>query len=159
MGAKITLTGTAKQVEKGERSVLFHMVTGPEAQHPPRGLRLFGQTHYQVECTLRQWRRARLDLQDESDLVIEGYLEPRREDETGRLYVAVVATEMQSELLLCGQELERLREALQQARQAFQEAKEAGASRETLEAKASAFVQANQRVDLYLKKHPELVRR
>ena len=159
MGAKITLTGTAKQVEKGDRSVLFQIVTGPEAQHPPRGLKLFEQTHYQVECTLRQWRRARLDLQDDSDLVIEGYLEPRREEETGRLYVAVVATEMQSELFLHAQELEELQEALQQARQAFQDAKEGGASRETLEASASAFVQANQRVDLYLQRHPELVRR
>jgi hypothetical protein len=159
MGAKITLTGTAKQVEKGERSVSFCIVAGPETQHPPRGLRLFGQTHYQVECTLRQWRRARLDLQDESDLVIEGYLEPRREGDTGRLYVAVVATEMQSELLLSAQELERLQEALQQARQAFQEAKETGARQEMLEARASAFVQANECVDLYLQRHPELVRR
>ena len=159
MGARITLTGKAKQIEKSERSVLFHIITGPEAQHPPRGLKLFEQTHYQVECTPRQWRRARLDLQDDSDLVIEGYLEPRRDSETGRLYVAVVATEMQSELLLSAQELERLQEALHLARQAFQEAKGAGASRLTLEERASAFVQANERVDLYRQRHPELVRR
>jgi len=159
MGAKITLTGRAKRVEKSERSVLFHIITGPEAQYPPRGLKLFEQTHYQVECTLRQWRRARLDLQDDSDLMIEGYLEPRRDGETGRLYVAVVATEMQSELFLHAKELEQLQEVLQQARQTFREAKEAGADRLTLEKRAADFVQANERVNLYLQRHPELVRR
>ena len=84
MGAKITLTGQAKDIQKLERSVSFYILSGPATQHPPRGLKLFGQTRYHVECTLRQWRRARFDSADSSDLVVEGYLEPRRDPETGQ---------------------------------------------------------------------------
>jgi hypothetical protein len=159
MGAKITLTGQAKDIQKHERSVSFYILTGPATQHPPRGLKLFGQTRYHIECTLRQWRRARLDASDNSDLTVEGYLEPRREPETGHLYVAVVAMSVQSTLTLDARKLEQLQGVLVEAREAFRQAKDAGIPREALEEKATAFVKANESVQEFLGKHPELANR
>ena len=156
MGAKITVVGQAKNIQKQERSVSFRIVTGPATQHPPRGLKLFGQTRYNVECTVRQWRRARHDPSDNSDLVVEGYLEPCREPETGKLYIAVVATSVQSVLTQNARKLEQLQQVLQEAREAFKRAKESGASQDALQEKASAFVSANKSVQEYLAKHPEL---
>ena len=154
MGAKITITGQAKNVQKQERSVSFRVVTGPATQHPPRGLKLFGQTRYHVECTLRQWRRARHDPNDNSDLVVEGYLEPRREPETGKLYIAVVAMSVQSILTQSARKLEQLQQSLRETREAFKRAKDSGASKDVLEEKASAFVRANESVQEFLAKHP-----
>jgi hypothetical protein len=159
MGAKITLTGQAKDIQKHERSVSFYILTGPATQHPPRGLKLFGQTRYHVECTTRQWRRARLDPGDSSDLIVEGYLEPRRDPESGHLYVAVVAMSVQSTITQNARKLEQLRDVLEQTRDAFRQAKDAGTPREALEAKAEAFVKANDSVREFLAKHPELAGR
>jgi hypothetical protein len=159
MGAKITLTGQAKDIEKQERSVSFYILTGPATQHPPRGLKLFGQTRYAVECTLRQWRRARLDPEDNSDLVIEGYQEPRRDPETGHLYIAVVAMSVQSTMTQDARKLTQLEEVLDQARDAFCQAKDSGTPRGELEEKAAAFVKANESVQSFLQQHPELVDR
>jgi hypothetical protein len=156
MGAKITLTGQAKDIQKGERSVSFLIVTGPATQHPPRGLKLFGSTRYHVECTLRQWRRARHDPNDDSDLIVEGYQEPRRDPETGKLYIAVVAMAVQSTLTQNARKLEQLQAVLQETREAFKQAKEMGASKDRLEEKAAAFVKANESVQSFLAKHPEL---
>ena len=159
MGAKITLTGQAKGIQKLERSVSFYIVTGPATQHPPRGLKLFGQTRYHVECTQRQWRRARCDANDSSDLVVEGYVEPRRDQETGQLYVAVVAMSVQSTLAQNARKLQQLEDVLKEAREAFRQARETGAPQETLEAKAAAFVKANESVQSFVEKHPELAHR
>ena len=156
MGAKITLIGQAKHIQKQERSVSFRIIAGPTTQHPPRGLKLFGQTRYHVECTLRQWRRARHDPDDNSDLVVEGYLEPRREPETGKLYIAVVAISVQSIRTQNAHELEQLRQVLQETREAFKQAKESGVPQDALEEKANAFVCANKNVQEFLAKHPEL---
>jgi hypothetical protein len=159
MGAKITLTGQAKDIQKLERSVSFYIVTGPATRHPPRGLKLFGQTRYHVECSQRQWRRARCDADDSSDLVVEGYLEPRRDPETGHLYIAVVAMSVQSTLAQNARKLQQLEDVLKEARETFRQAREAGASQETLEAKAAAFVKANDSVQNFVEKHPELAHR
>ena len=159
MGCKITLTGQAKDIQKLERSVSFYILTGPATNHPPRGLKLFGQTRYAVECTLRQWRRARFDAADDSDLVVEGYQEPRRDPETGHLYIAVVAMSVQSTMSQSMRKLGQLEEVLEQTREAFSQAKSSSAPLQELEEKAAAFVKANEGVTSFLEKHPELADR
>jgi hypothetical protein len=159
MGAKIVLTGQAKDIRKDNQIVSFHIIAGPTTQHPPRGLKLYGQVHYEVECSTRQWRRARQDLNDLSDLVIEGYLEPRRDPETGKLYISVVATSLQSTLLQDLRKLEQLSEVLGEAREAYVQARASGASPDALESKAAAFVRANESVLKFLEAHPELASR
>jgi hypothetical protein len=156
MGAKITLSGRARNVEKGERSVTFTIITGPATGHPPRGLKLFGPTKYRVECTLRQWGRARHDPDDSSPLIVEGYLEAQRDAKTGEPCIAVVATSVESLRKHNAHQLEQLCEALEAAREAFRCARQEGAPPELLEAKAAAFVEANQAFQELLAKYPEL---
>jgi hypothetical protein len=157
MGAKIVLTGQAKDIQRQERIVSFHIVTGPAARQPPRGLKLFGQTHYYVECTTRQWRRARQHPNDNSELNVEGYLEPRRDPETGQLFIAVTAVSVQSTLLQNAHKLEQLEQVLRETREAFKQAHKKGVSRAVLEERAAAFVKASDSVDKFLTNHPELI--
>ena len=156
MGAKITLSGRARNVEKGEHSVAFTIITGPATRRPPRGLKLFDPTKYRVECTLRQWGRARHGPDDSSPLIVEGYAEPQRDAQTGELCIAVVATSLQSTLKYNAQKFERLCQALDEAREAFRCAREGDAPPELLQAKAAAFVEVNQAFQGLLAKYPEL---
>ncbi len=156
MGAKIVLSGKAKDIQKTEDVVSFDIVTGPATRSPPRGLELYGPTRYHVQCTARQWGQARQDSEDRSALLVEGYLEPRRDEGTGQLYVAVAATTLQSALVHNRRRLEQLEAALQQARGAFSVARETGAPQPELEAKAQAFVKANEKIQKLLERHPEL---
>lgn len=156
MGAKIKLSGRARNVEKGERSVAFTIVTGPATRHPPRGLKLFGPVKYRIECTLRQWGRARHGPDDSSNLIVEGYVEPQRDGQTGELCISIVATSLQSTRKYNAEKLERLCRALEEAREAFRCAREADAPPELLKAKAAAFVEANQAFEELLSKYPEL---
>jgi len=156
MGAKIHLVGPAKDVRREDKIVSFRIVTGPAAKSPPRGLRLFGQVTYRVQCTRRQWRRARSSPDDNSDLIIEGYCEPRQDPETGKLYIAVVAMSVTTVRTQNERKLAQLTEELEKAKLAFAQAKEAGASREELEPLAARLVKAHESVQKFLEKHPEL---
>jgi PAS domain-containing protein len=156
MGAKIMLNGRARNVIKGERSVTFTIITGPATRHPPRGLKLFGPVKYRVECTLRQWGRARCDPDDGSPMIVEGYLEPQRDAQTGEPCIAVVATSLQTTRKRAACQLQQLCEALEEAREAFRRAREAGAPPELLQARAAAFVQANQAFEELLARYPDL---
>ncbi len=156
MGAKIVLTGQARDIQKSDQAISFTVVTGPATRRPPRGLRLFEPVHYRIECTARQWQRAREDPNDQSDLLVEGYIEPRRDPETGQVYVAVVATLLQSMAVQNRAKLRQLEQALQDARAAYQQARESGMPRAEMEARAAAFVQANAGRNEFLELHPEL---
>jgi hypothetical protein len=156
MGAKIVLTGQARDIQKTEQAISFTIVTGPVIRRPPRGLRLFDPVHYRIECTTRQWQRAREDPNDQSDLLVEGYIEPRRDADTGQVYVAVVATVLQSMAVQNRARLQQLEEALEDARAAFQRARESQMPKAELEARAAAFVQANAGRNEFLERHPEL---
>ena len=156
MGAKIVLSGEVQDIQKTEDVVSFNIVTGPATRSSPPGLELYGPTRYHVQCTARQWGEARQDPEDRSTLIIEGYLEPRREEGTGQLYIAVAATKLQSTLAHNRRRLEQLEAILQQAREAFSVARETGASQPDLEAKAQAFVKANEEIQKLLERHPEL---
>jgi hypothetical protein len=156
MGAKIVLSGEAKDIQITEDVVSFNIITGPATRSPPSGLELYGPTRYHVQCTARQWGEARQDPEDRSALLVEGYLEPRRDEGTGQLYIAVAATTLQSTLAHNRRRLEQLEAALQQARDAFSAAREMGAPQSELEEKAQAFVKANAKIQKLLDRHPEL---
>jgi hypothetical protein len=75
------------------------------------------------------------------------------------LYVAVIATALQSKLCQRMNKLQQMREALEQAREAFRQAKAAGVDRETLESKAAALVEANESLERFMARYPELAGR
>ena len=157
MGARLTLIGKARDVQKTDRAISFTIVTGPATSHPPRGLKLFGPVRYQVQCTSRQWRRARHHGDDRSDLIVEGYLEPRRDPESAQLYVAVVAMSVQSILAQNNRKLQQLIEVLDETRDEYRRARQGGCDRSVLEEKAAAFVKANESVQRFLQAHPDLL--
>ncbi len=156
MGVKITLTGAAKGVQQQNNIILFHMVAGPATDSPPKGLELFGQMTYHVQCTQRQWNRARADDDDNSDLIVEGYCEPRQDADTGKLYIAVVATSLKSTRKQNEQKLQQLSEELEKAKAAYQEAKTGGATRKELESLAERLVKAHESIENFLKRHSEM---
>ena len=139
MGAKITLTGKARGMQRQNNIVSFRLVTGPTTKSPPRGLKLFGQVTYRVQCSHRQWNRVRAS-DDNSDLLVEGYCEPRQDPATGKLYIAVVAMSLRSMKKQNEQKLKQLSDELEKAKAAYQEAKAGGASRQELEPLADGWV-------------------
>jgi hypothetical protein len=156
MGAKITLIGAAKGVQRQNNLVSFHMVTGPATDSPPKGLKLFGQVTYCVQCTQRQWNRARAGDDDSSDLIVEGYCQPQQEPSTGKLYIAVVALSLRSTRKQHQKKLQQLADELQSAKVVYQEAKTGGATLRELEALAERLVKAHESVENFLERHPEL---
>jgi hypothetical protein len=156
MGAKITLTGAAKGVQRQNNLVSFQLVTGPAAKNPPKGLSLFGQVVYRVQCTQRQWKRARASGEDNSALIVEGYCEPQQDPATGKLYIAVVAMSLQSMKRQNEQKLQQLAEEAEKAKVAYKEAKSGGATRQELEPLAERLVKAHESVERFLERHPEL---
>lgn len=97
MGATITLTGRPRNVRSAERGVAFEIVAGPANASTPRGMPVFSLTTYHALCSQRMWDRGHMDSEDRSDVIIEGYLEPRV-SEGGQPYVAVVATSLTTRL-------------------------------------------------------------
>jgi hypothetical protein len=158
MGAKIVLSGEAQNVHHEGDVVTFTIDTGPATRHAPPGLQLYGATHYRIECNGEAWDRAHRDPDDRSALLIEGYLQPRRDEGTGQLYVAVVATTLQSTLQHSRQRLKRLQQSLDRAREAFKQARDAGAAQQELEKRAAALVQANQTLAHFVERHPGVAR-
>ncbi len=156
MGAKITLTGTVKGVQRQNNIVSFRLITGPSTKNPPKGLQLFGQVTYHVQCTQRQWNRARADGDDTSDLIVEGYCEPQQDPATGKLYIAVVAMSLRSMRKQNEQKLEQLADELDKAKAAYQEAKDGGTGRQELKSIAERLVRAHESVERFLERHPEL---
>ena len=157
MGAKITLTGAAKDILHYGRIISFRLVTGPATEDAPKGLELFGPVTYWVQCTQRQWNRAFWSPDDHSDLVIEGFQEPRRDPGRGKLSIAVVATSVTSQRKQNERKLAQAMQALDEVKAAFREAaKERGAPRVELEQEAEAFVEAQESVKRFGERHPEL---
>jgi hypothetical protein len=156
MGAKIVLSGEAQNIQRDGNVVTFSIDTGPATRHPPAGLKLYGRTHYRVECAAAQWEGAHRDHGEHSAVIVEGYLEPRQDAGTGQLYVAVAATVLQSALAHSRRRLARLEQALRDAREVFKSARDAGASQQELEPKAAALIQANQALSRFVERHPDL---
>jgi hypothetical protein len=119
MTAKVTLIGQPQSLcmEK-DGVVTFCIVTGPASNTAPKGLPLFKATTYVVQCTQRQLNRGRASDRDKSELVIEGYQEPRI-GEDGKPYIAVVALSVASKQAQAERKLEQLREEVAKAEDAY----------------------------------------
>ena len=150
------LTGPAKGIQhhtKGNK-VSFTIVTGPATKNAPKGLKLFGQVRYQVECTARQWNRARFSDDDDSDLVIEGFQEPREQE--GKAYIAVVAMGVSSFRVQKERKLKQLMDGLEKAKVEYAEAKEMGAPEGELKELAGRLVGASDGISRFREKNPGL---
>lgn len=118
MSAKIILTGHPEDLQIKNGIVSFRIVAGPASSTAPKGLPLFKAVPYSVQCSERQYNRARAHAADHSDLIIEGYLEPRA-DERGKSYIAVIATSVVSQLAQNEKKLQQLRDQFAQAEEAY----------------------------------------
>ncbi len=121
MGAKLTLIGPAQKIQVGKKLVAFQIISGPAVNNPPKGLPLYGQVRYEVQCSLRQWNKARAGDDDASDMTVEGYLKPKVAD-NGRPFVAVVAMSVVSRLTVNKRKQKQLYDAMCQAEDAYIEA-------------------------------------
>ena len=121
MTAKLTLIGQPQSVKVSNGIVAFSITTGPASNTAPKGLTLFKSVTYRVECSERQFNRGRADVHDKSELILEGYLEPRI-DEQGKPYVAVVALSVISKQVQSARKLEQLRDETVKAEEAYEQA-------------------------------------
>ncbi len=121
MSAKVTLVGQPQSLTIKDGIVSFTIITGPASNTAPKGLTLFKAVTYRVECSERQFNRGRADAQDKSELIPEGYLEPRT-DETGKPYIAVVALSVISKQVQTARKLEQLHEETVRAEEAYEQA-------------------------------------
>ncbi len=155
MSAKITLVGhpEALRIEKGV--VTFRLVTGPASNTAPKGLPLFKSVTYIVQCSERQYNRGRAHPQDKSDLVLEGYLEPRL-DEQGRPCIAVVATSVASLLAQNERKLLQIRDQFVQAEADYDAVCEAqGEDSPPAQTALAQWEAAKTSLLKFLEKHPE----
>ena len=121
MSAKITLVGAPQGLRVEKELVTFRIITGPASSTAPKGLPLFKAVTYVVQCSARQYRKGRVDDRDNSDLIIEGYQEPRQ-DENGKPHIAVVATSLMSKRSQTERKLAQLRDETVKAEEAYEAA-------------------------------------
>ncbi len=155
MSAKIILVGHPESLTIAQGIVTFRLFTGPASATAPKGLPLFKAAPYVIQCTERQYNRGRAHPNDHSDLVLEGYLEPRV-DENGKPYVAVIATSVFSLLAQNERKLQQLRDQFVQAEAAHEAASEAhGEDSPQAQAALQQWEAAKSSFLRYLEKHPE----
>ncbi len=121
MSAKITLIGQPQSLRIERDLVTFKIVTGPASNSAPKGLDLYKAVTYVVHCNKRQISRGRVDERDKSELIIEGYQEPRT-DADGKLYIDVVALAISSKQLQGNRKVEQLRDETLKAEEAYERA-------------------------------------
>jgi hypothetical protein len=159
MGAKLTLTGPAQKIQEGNTIVKFQIISGPAVKNPPKGLPLYGQVRYEVQCSARQWRKARVHDQDDSDLIVEGYIKPKVDDK-GRPFVALVAMSVMSQMTVSKRKQQQLYDAMCQAEDAyielFDRAEADPAAKARLEAASERLEQAKAGYLRFMERHPEL---
>lgn len=155
MSAKITLVGHPEALQISKGVVTFRIVTGPASNTAPKGLPLFKATTYVVQCSERQYNRGRAHANDKSDLLLEGYLEPRV-DEHGKPYVAVIATSVTSMLAQNERKLQQLREQFVQAEAAYEAVCETqGEDSPQAQSALAQWEAAKDSLLKFLEKHPE----
>jgi hypothetical protein len=156
MSAKISLIGQPQELHSKGNIVTFKIVTGPASSSAPKGLVLFKPSTYVVQCTERQLKRAHADESDNSELIIEGYLEPRL-DGNGKAYIAVVGTSITSKRTQTERKLEQIRTEAIKAEEAYgatcdQYGEESPQASQALE----LFEKVKGNLVKYLAAHPEL---
>ena len=139
MTAKLTLIGQPQGLKVSNGIASFTITTGPASNTAPKGLTLFKSVTYRVECSERQFNRGRADVHDQSELILEGYLEPRS-DEQGKPYVAVIALSVVSKQVQSVRKLKQLRDETVKAEEAYEQAcDQFGAESPQTPAAAEAF--------------------
>ena len=139
MTAKLTLIGQPQHLQVKNGIISFTITTGPASNTAPKGLTLFKSVTYRVECSERQFNRGRADVHDKSELILEGYLEPRI-DEQGKPYVAVVALSVISKQVQSARKLEQLRDETVKAEEVYaQTCEQFGDESPQAQAAAEAF--------------------
>ncbi len=118
MSAKVNLVGHPQGLHIEKDIVTFKIITGPASNTAPKGLPLFKATTYIVQCTQKQYQKARAGAQDQSELIIEGYQEPRL-DSNGKPYIAVVATSVLSRQTQNARKLTQIRDEVIKAEEAY----------------------------------------
>ena len=96
----------------------FKIVTGPASNSAPKGLDLFKPVTYLVQCSQRQLNRGRAGTEDHSELIIEGYLEPRLGPD-GKLFIAVVGLSVASKQQQNERKLTQLRDEVTKAEEIY----------------------------------------
>ena len=156
MTAKVTLIGAPQSLRIEKDIVTFRVITGPASNTAPKGLTLFKATNYVVQCAIRQYNRGRVDERDKSELVIEGYQEPRI-GEDGKPYIAVVALSVASKNLQAGRKLEQLREEVGKAEDAYNTVYgQYGDDTPQARAALEAFEKLKAGLVKFLESHPDL---
>jgi hypothetical protein len=159
MGATITLTGKPHHVRSAgdhRRSVAFEIDAGPANASTPKGMPVFGPTTYHVVCPQRMWDRGHMDGEDRSDVIVEGYLEPRMSEE-GKPCVAVVATSLTTKLVEITSKTQQLLADAAKAEKAYNALRsrygedapvvqEARAEMEKLKTGLTRYCEANQKI-------------
>jgi hypothetical protein len=156
MSAKVNLSGQPQGIQIGSDIVTFKIVTGPASSTAPKGLPMFKAVTYVVQCSAKQFRKARANENDKTDLIMEGYQEPRL-DANNKLYIALVATSIMSKQSQSERKLEQIREEVIKAEEAYdaacnqagQDSPHARAALELLEKVKANLLQ-------FLRSHPEL---
>ena len=136
--------------------VTFRIITGPASNTAPKGLTLFKTTTYVVQCAQRQYNRGRVSNHDKSELVIEGYQEPRI-GEDGKPYIAVVALSVASKNQQAARKLEQLNEEVGKAEDAYNAAcDQYGDDTPQARAALEAFEKLKAGLVKFMESHPEL---
>ncbi|MBN1890868.1 MAG: hypothetical protein JW850_22930 [Thermoflexales bacterium] len=156
MSAKINLIGQPQELRVKDNIVTFKIVAGPASNSAPKGLPMFKPSTYVVQCTERQFKRARVDESDDSELVIEGYLEPRL-DGNGKACIAVVGTSITSKRAQTERKLEQIRAEAIKAEEAYEAAcDQYGEESPQAKAALDLFEKVKSNLVKYLSSHPEI---
>lgn len=156
MSAKVTLIGQPHSLSIKDGIVSFKLLTGPASNTAPKGLQLFKAATYLVQCSERQFNRGRTNARDTSELILEGYQEPRV-DESGKLYIAVVALSVVSKQTQNIRKLEQLREETVKAEEAYDAACEQfGDGSPQAQAASEAFEAVKAGLLKFMASHPEV---
>jgi hypothetical protein len=156
MSAKTTLIGQPQSLQINKDGIVtFKIIAGPASNTTPKGLPLFKATTYVVQCTQRQLNRGRASDRDKSELVIEGYQEPRI-GEDGKPYIAVVALSVASKQAQAERKLVQLREEVEKAEDAYNAACDQFGD-ESAQARAASETFERMKVGLveFMASHPE----
>ncbi len=121
MSAKVNIIGQPQGLRIEKDIATFKIITGPASSTAPKGLPMFKAATYLVQCSQKQYRKARASEQDKSELIIEGYQEPRV-DEGGKLYIAIVATSVLSKQSQTERKLVQIRDEVVKAEEAYEAA-------------------------------------
>jgi hypothetical protein len=156
MSAKVTLVGQPQSLTIKDGIVSFRLITGSASNTSPKGLNLFKAATYVVQCSERQYNRGRVDTRDKSELILEGYQEPRV-DERGQPYIAVVALSVASKNTQNARKLEQLREETIKAEEAYdQVCEQFGVDSPQAEAAGQTFEGVKAGLLKFMANHPEL---